>query len=135
MKTTALTVLLTCLATPAFAGNALDYRLPETGVFAHVGTRQAAEPEPTFVPFFGYSLSLSKEQYIESRASLEYLRPNLSLDAVMAIRVRDNAPSPGLGLGWELVRDKWMAKVGVALLFPQQDKPDVTLGASVGVRF
>lgn len=142
-------IALTCLAAPVFASTNLDYKLPPSIVGEGLlpegvdsarsqsplpsPLRQQAEP-PAKVPFIGYAWSLSKEKYIESRVSLEAFRKNWSFDGVMALRLSDNAPAPGIGASYVLVRDKWMFGAGVALLFPQQSKADVTFGITFSVK-
>lgn len=121
---------------PALESHALEYSLPETfalSVLPEV-SRQPV-PEPTFTPLIGYAWSFSGDHFAESRVTLEFLAPRLSLDAVLAVRLRDNAPAPGLGLGYMITRDKVRFSAGVAVLMPQNDRFDVTAGFSVGVRF
>lgn len=134
MKTTFLLALLS-LVGPAFAGSALSYSLPVSLTSSSPIEARQPVPEPTFVPLIGFAWSFSGDHFAESRVALEFLAPRLSLDAVLAVRLRDNAPATGLGLSYRFERERWNFAAGIAALMPQNDKFDLTAGFSVGVRF
>lgn len=134
MKTT-LSLALLCLVGPAFAGSALSYSLPVSLTSAFPMEARQPVPDPTFTPLIGYAWSASGDHFAESRVTLEFLAPRLSLDAVLAVRLRDNTPAPGLGASYRFERELWNFAATVAALMPQNDKFDFTAGFSIGKRF
>jgi hypothetical protein len=130
-----LSLALLSLVGPAFAGSTLSYSLPATSVLSLSPEARQPVPEPTFTPLIGYAWSLSGDHFAESRVTLEFLVPRLSLDAVLAVRLRDNAPAPGLGASYRFERERWNFAATVSALMPQNDRFDFTAGFSVGVRF
>lgn len=90
---------------------------------------------------FSYQWSASGKEYVTAGYNLrrDWLSTRgLTFDVVGGVEVRNTAaaPSLGFGVGYEVRGfDPLYAKVGLFILFPQQSKPDVGVGVTVGVRF
>lgn len=88
------------------------------------------------VPAFNYSWTASGKQYATVGYPLEQFNKQFSFDFVAGTEVKtSNAPALGLGFNYELSREKWFAKAGVFVLFPQKSQPDFGIGLTFGVRF
>lgn len=116
---------------PTFPLSHFIVRLPEPLPLS-LGV-EAQQPDP--IPALTWQWSASGQQYALVTFEVEPLKPSLWVVMLAGVQIPSNAPVTGIGLSYQLNRERWYAGVTAGLLFPQNQTPDLSLGLSIGFRF